>query len=130
MKTRRKNKAPPVKSASTVLTFADKAKLIGIPLVTISIAAWIFISAHTNHQQRAIEKLVERWKAKYQLTDHQAAQLHKIEISFHGNGNPLIYMKPRTKDEVYEHHVIMSKVVDKEFAETFLADLERRNNRH
>lgn len=131
MKARSKKRPTPTQNQpKTILSLADKCKLIGIPLGIFVAVIWISIFAHTRRQSRSIDQIIERWSKRYDLTGNQAEQLREIELSFHGNGNPFIFSNPPTREEVREHHIRMSKVVNQDMAERFFEDLEKGQKRH
>ena len=57
----------------------------------------------TSRQQRiGLDKLTERWRHEYHLTDEPARRVRALEESFHGSGSP--FTRPaHTQADTREH---------------------------
>ena len=75
-------------------------------------------------QNNALEAQLAKWKRAYHLTDEQAALIRRMELDFHGNGNPFTSRDSGTPEENQTHHVKMSGVMNPEDGERFLRDMK------
>jgi hypothetical protein len=80
-------------------------------------------------QRKALEHLVANWRVTYHLTDEQAARIRKIELDFHGNGNPFTSRDSGTAEENIAHYLEISRAMSPEDGARFLRT-RRDNGRH
>lgn len=114
--------------ARTVIPFEDKLKVFLMIVGAFALVTWVFIVVSKNKKEIAVDYQLQKWKIRYNLTDHQAAQLRKIELSFHGNGNPFTFLRTHSREETREHHLFMSKLMSPEDGERFFNEMEKIQN--
>lgn len=96
------------------LTFA--AYFTGLIVILILFG----IMAGIAQQRNALDELLSRWKNVYHLTDEQAAHIRKIELDFHGNGNPFISRSMATPEENANHYLDISHSMNPEDGDRFM----------
>ena len=104
------------------------------------IAAWlvlpiagiiaILILAMKAQWNRSIEDHLNKWQQSYNLSAETVTELRRIELEFHGSGNPFTSPIPHSKPEENAHHEQMASMLAPEAAERFLRDMHSGKWKH
>lgn len=123
----RKKKTP---ATPIDLAPGDKAMLIGVPILLLTIAALVLHFSAIHQQNASISKNVKKWKITYHINDEQATRIKQIELDFHGNGSPFCIKPSRTGDEKLRHHKEISLLMSPEGGANFMRAMEKGEDKH
>ncbi|RBP38602.1 hypothetical protein DES53_111121 [Roseimicrobium gellanilyticum] len=124
----KKRKAPPPQK--TVMTLSDKLLAFGIPGVIFGSLIYILISGNIEKHSMVLDRTLSKWQSLYHLDEGQKAEIKRIEVEFHGKGNPFAVRTEHSREEIREHHVSISKVMKPEDGSRFLEAMEREQRSH
>lgn len=112
------------KPAGPILTRRDR---LGIGLIFLAVpllfGAGVAIELHFRHEAR-IRRTLAGWRARYHLTDIQERLAREEEERFHGTAN-LLERPHHTPEETLAHETAISRLMNPEDGERFLADHHR-----
>lgn len=89
----------------------------------------IFQCSHTWQERNHLDKVIDRWKRDYHLTEEQARRVRALEERFHGTGNP--FTQPtHTPAETREHHALIAAEMSPEEGARFFRAQEGRDHEY
>ncbi len=118
------------KKPSVTMDLREKMLLFSLPCIVLAAVAMLLIGANRQRQIHSVNKLLAEWKVSYNLTPEQMAEIKRLELEFHGTGNPFTSPVPKDAASVTAHHVEISKLMKPEEGERFLKAMEARNEAH
>ena len=86
--------------------------VVVILLVLVSKAKW----------RKGLDNQLAHWKITYRLNDNVVEQIRRIELDFHGSGNPITTPIHHTAHEIMMHHNELADLMAKEERGKFLRD--------
>lgn len=113
-----------------VLSFTDRAMLIGIPLLLFGSMALVFHFAGVNRQTKRITRTVNEWARRYHLNEDQTKRIIEIELEHHGSGSPFAIQKGHGPSLKHHHHEEISQVMSPEDGMNFMRTMEKDSNPH
>ena len=120
-KQRKSKKGQP--PAPTVLSRADKWKIVAVVSAVFSTAFGLTFFIIKNKHTQHIESAVARWRTTYHLDDEQGRKVRSLETQFHAGWNPF-HHPVHTPAEIYQHHLAISRVMTPEDAANFMKSQE------
>lgn len=87
----------------TLLSRWEKVLIFGTILVPLVLVVGLHERSSAMRHQEAVERRVDGWKRKHDLTDSQASELLQIELEFHPHAGLLSWKETPTPEEVAEH---------------------------
>lgn len=79
---------------------------------------------------RSIDDRLNKWRQSYNLSAETVAAFRRIELEFHGSGNPFTSPIPHSKEEEDAHHEQMASMMAPEARERFLRDMRSGKWKH
>jgi hypothetical protein len=119
--------APPAAVAQRVRDRLIIAAWIALPVAGIVAILILAMKAQWN---RSIDDRLNKWQQSYSLSAETVAQFRRIELEFHGSGNPFTSPIPHNKEEEKAHHEQMASMMAPEAAERFLKDMNSGKWKH
>ena len=90
----------------------------------------ILMFAMKAQWNRSIDDRLNMWQQSYNLSPETVTQFRRIELEFHGSGNPFTTPIPHSKAEENTHHEQMASMLAPEAAERFLRDMHNGRWKH
>jgi hypothetical protein len=101
-----------------------KLQIAGGFLVALVVMVGSFILRSQLAHRDNLARTMKAWQAEYHLSDDQVARIRRIEEDFHGTGNA--FTQPtHSVEQLLDHEPSISRVMNPEEAERFLADRAR-----
>jgi hypothetical protein len=129
MKRSQKRRSEPAPK-KVVMSLRDKIMAFGIPIAIFAAITFVYVSGTVEKHSMALDRTLSKWQSLYHLDESQIAEIKRLEIEFHGTGNPLAISKEHSPAEIHEHHVTISKVMKPEDGSRFLEAMEGRKGAH
>ena len=119
--------APPVPAAQRVRDRLIIAAWLVLPVAGIIAILILAMKAQWN---RSIDDRLSKWQQSYNLSAETVNQFRRIELEFHGSGNPFTSPIPHSKAEENAHHKQMASMMTPEAAARFLKDINSGKWKH
>ncbi len=119
--------APPVTATQRVRDRLTIAAWLVLPIAGIVTILILAMKAQWNW---SIDDRLNKWQQSYDLSAETVAQLRRIELEFHGSGNPFTSPISHSKPEENAHHGQMASMMAPEAAERFLKDMNSGKWKH
>lgn len=100
---------------------------IGGPIVLVVL---LVLFLDRSSWLRTLDHQLARWRIQYQLDDATVEKLRRLELEFHGSGNPFTTPIRRSGGETEKHHEAMADLIAPWHREKFLRDLESEELGH
>ena len=88
------------------------------------------VTAAKSQWNRSIDDRLSKWQQAYKLSDETVEQFRRIEIDFHGTGNPFTSPIRRSAQEVHIHHQQMAEIIGEPQGKLFLKDISSGRWKH
>jgi hypothetical protein len=119
--------APPTPGAKRVRDRLIIAAWLVLPMAGIVAILILAMKAQWN---RSIDDRLNKWQQSYDLSAETVTRLRRIELEFHGSGNPFTSPIPHSKAEEDAHHEQIASLMAPEEAERFLRDMHSGRWKH
>jgi len=126
----RKKSPAPAPPAAGVQRVRDRLIIAAWLVFPIAGIIAILILAMKAQWNRSIDDRLSKWQQSYNLSAETVTQFRRIELEFHGSGNPLTSPIPHSKEEENAHHEQMASMLAPEAAERFLRDMHSGKWKH
>jgi hypothetical protein len=130
----RKPRKPPCEKAkakaTTLLSWRDRLNIALWIIVPLLLTGVLVIAAAKSWWERSIDDRLAKWQQAYQLSDKTVEQFRRIEIDFHGSGNPFNSPIRRSPQEVHIHHQQMAEIIGEPKGKLFLKDISSGRWKH
>ncbi len=112
------------------MTWRDQFRIGFWIIAPLLLAGFLFIASAKSQWNRSIDDRLAQWRQAYHLSDAIVSEFRRIELEFHGSGNPFTSPIQRSPQEVQIHHQQMAEIMGEPQGSQFLKDIRKGRWKH